>query len=261
MILEFSSFGALDSVLQSRRLCTKMKLKILMDVAIGMKYLHDSNIVLRDLKPANILVMELFLDSDSCIRLSDISSGKNLSEKNVKTPILKATTAYVAPETYPGLEFSTKSDVFSFSMTTWHVFAERQPFEGIDDAEIKLFVGSGSRLSPERMEKIPKIENLMRMCWDKSPLKRPSFPFISEVLIEGFHSVLRSYDCDCCRRARSASSQVSCPSTRSDSNTDSSFTPIATSRYSSTQSGFALEQNKTSNEVVCSPPPCFSSEQ
>ncbi len=58
MVLEYVELGGLDKMLKNRgiKLTWKLIMNFLMDVAKGMGYLHECNVIHRDLKSPNLLV-------------------------------------------------------------------------------------------------------------------------------------------------------------------------------------------------------------
>ena len=80
-------------------------------------------------------------------------------------------------------KFSTKSDVWSFAVTLWEIliFAREQPFLGMSDEEVIENYGhycrnSGQEVCLPMPSICPKeIFDLMRECWNRDDLQRPSF--------------------------------------------------------------------------------------
>lgn len=98
MILEFMSNGSLDMLLHSQNSSMSLaeRLNIVIDVALGMEYLHHDHvvpIVHCDLKPANVL-----LDEDMTAHVADFGISKILAQDQefVQTNTL-GTIGYTAP--------------------------------------------------------------------------------------------------------------------------------------------------------------------
>ena len=72
MILEYCPGGELFTVLKNNRYMGEEKAKIIfIQVLLAIKYLHDRNIVFRDIKPENILI-----DSKGNSKLTDFGLAK-----------------------------------------------------------------------------------------------------------------------------------------------------------------------------------------
>ena len=175
MVLEYSQYGNVSTVIENMSICSRTKVKFCLDIANGMKYLHDNNIIHRGLRPSSILVMNLCNDSESCIKLGDLRSSQNVLEKEVTETPLPNLYAYYAPESLENGIFTMKSDVYSFSMIMWHIFAEETPFDAFDPSHITLLLMKDSRLNPENMEEVPKVKKLMKKCWSRNPNQRHFF--------------------------------------------------------------------------------------
>jgi serine/threonine protein kinase len=64
IISEFCPKGSLDSLLKKEKLTFEIKLRMMLDTALGLLYLSRNNILHRDLKLGNLLV-----DSNYCIKV------------------------------------------------------------------------------------------------------------------------------------------------------------------------------------------------
>ncbi|EFC41897.1 predicted protein [Naegleria gruberi] len=123
MVVEYIGNGSLDRLIYNSRigvspLNLKGKLDILISIANGMKYLHTLNppLIHRDLKPGNILISNDFVGKVSDFGLStptDSASTKNIG-----------TVFYMASEMIESGSYTTKVDVYSFSIIMWEVFFE-----------------------------------------------------------------------------------------------------------------------------------------
>lgn len=78
-------------------------------------------------------------------------------------------------------KYSTKSDMFSYSVILWEVCHWKMAFVNLDMYEIKDIIKSGERLPIH--EAIPKsFESIITCAWDQEQLKRPTFTEIQAFL-------------------------------------------------------------------------------
>ncbi|XAR50496.1 Non-specific serine/threonine protein kinase [Bertholletia excelsa] len=104
-----------------------VRMKIALDVARGLEYLHERcnpSVIHRDLKSSNIL-----LDSNFNAKLSDFGlavAGGNQGKDSVK---LSGTLGYVAPEYLLDGKLTDKSDVYAFGIVLLELLIGRKPVE------------------------------------------------------------------------------------------------------------------------------------
>jgi eukaryotic-like serine/threonine-protein kinase len=84
-----------------------------------LQYLHDQNMVYRDMKPSNVM-----LEKNGSIKLIDLGIAKVLRGNTRGTQI--GTPGYAPPEQYQGLA-TQASDVFALAATLHHLLTGRDP--------------------------------------------------------------------------------------------------------------------------------------
>jgi hypothetical protein len=102
-------------------------LAILTQLADALDYLHRQGFVHRDVKPANIM-----LHADDTITLMDFGIARTLDDQALLTQSgeLVGTVAYMAPEQIAGGPVSPATDLYSFGLVAYELFAGRPPFRG-----------------------------------------------------------------------------------------------------------------------------------
>ena len=98
-----------------------------MAIAEGLGYAHAANIIHRDVKPANVRVLE-----DGTVKVMDFGIAKSLqTESNLtQTGITLGTSAYLAPEQIRGEAIDRRTDVFAMGVLAYELLAYRKPFRG-----------------------------------------------------------------------------------------------------------------------------------
>ncbi len=99
VFMELCNQGDLINYLQGGEVVTaNEKLKLMLDIAEGVEYLHSKNVVHRDIKPNNILVS----GQTPTAKLTDFDHSKFLDEYNVTSAMTTnvGTVAFKAPEFY-----------------------------------------------------------------------------------------------------------------------------------------------------------------
>jgi serine/threonine protein kinase len=149
------------------------RLRLATDIADGMRFLHESRVIHRDLKSHNVLV-----DADGRAKIADfgLSSTRELSASHVTGLI--GTVAWTAPEILAGDEHMRESaDVYSFGVVLWELLTGEVPWAGKPLVQVMSLVAVlGQRLPvPTASPVCPaSVCNLLPCCFGDAQ-SRPSF--------------------------------------------------------------------------------------
>ncbi|KAG0586906.1 hypothetical protein KC19_2G126300 [Ceratodon purpureus] len=147
--------------------------KLMFDVALGMSWLHNRDVVHRDLKASNVLI-HVHVDGYFQCFVADFECSIGV----VGTGLFRAPEILEACDERtickrPEL-FTMASDVYSYGMTCYEILTGKLPFDGHSGNDIMDAVISGKQLEvPEYVEEW--VQKLLRDCWQHDPAKRPSF--------------------------------------------------------------------------------------
>lgn len=149
LALEVCGGGTLDQRLLERgRLPLAEAVRLVEDVAEGLSYTHDSKVLHRDVKPANV-----FLDDDGRAKLGDFGTGVFVAEAAEDRV---GTAFYMAPEIFEGARPSVRSDVYSLGVLAYEVLTGERPFGG-DTFEALMHAHLGGLIRDPRSLR-PKLE-------------------------------------------------------------------------------------------------------
>ena len=95
----------------------------LIEIILGLEYLHKNNMIYRDLKPENIL-----MDSTGHIKLSDFGLSKILSDNDEKAFTLCGTPQYLAPEIMKEEGYDKNVDWWSLGCFFYEMITGFLPF-------------------------------------------------------------------------------------------------------------------------------------
>lgn len=194
LVMEYMERGNLMRVLTAEiSIPLSVKGRIIMETIEGMRYLHAEGVIHKDLKPENILV-----DNDFHIKIADLGAAsfktwskltkeEHNEQRKVNSPSKKngGTLCYMAPEHLNDINArpSEKSDVYSFAIVLWAIFANKEPYENaICEQQLIVCIKSGNRPNVEDIiEYCPKeIISIMKECWEANPEVRPTFAGIED---------------------------------------------------------------------------------
>ncbi|PSS31724.1 Serine/threonine-protein kinase [Actinidia chinensis var. chinensis] len=176
IVTEYMPGGNLYEYLHKNHIVLKLPqlLKFAIDVCRGMEYLHQNNIIHRDLKTANLL-----MDNDNVVKVADFGVARFQNQEGVMTAET-GTYRWMAPEVINHQPYDQKADVFSFAIVLWELVTAKVPYDSMTPLQAALGVRQGLRPDlPDNTH--PKLLDLMKRCWEAIPSDRPSF---SEIRIE-----------------------------------------------------------------------------
>ncbi|KAJ6531271.1 kinase-like domain-containing protein, partial [Mycena capillaripes] len=165
------------------------RLSLILDVALGLQYLHEQNVVHGDLKAINILVTP---SRRACIADFGVSSIANAMTLRFTHSTIRSqggTARYQAPELFPGEHQNHfGSDVYAFACIGYEIMTGEVPFYELqNDMAVMFKVLAGSRplrpMSWEGTEALDNLWELINNCWDGKAELRPTAPQIVERLV------------------------------------------------------------------------------
>ncbi|XP_028783303.1 serine/threonine-protein kinase STY8-like [Neltuma alba] len=178
IVTEFMSRGSLYDFLHKQRGVFKLPslLKVAIDVSKGMSYLHQNNIIHRDLKTANLL-----MDENEVVKVADFGVARVKIESGVMTAET-GTYRWMAPEVIEHKPYDQKADVFSFGITLWELLTGELPYSYLTPLQAAVgVVQKGLRPTIPRSIH-PRLSELLQRCWQQDPKDRPEFSEIIEIL-------------------------------------------------------------------------------
>ncbi|KAG9128675.1 hypothetical protein Leryth_018313 [Lithospermum erythrorhizon] len=174
ILTEFLPRGSLYKLLHkpNLQLDEKRRMRMALDVAKGMNYLHTSHpvIVHRDLKTPNLLV-----DKNWVVKVCDFGMSRMKHHTFLSSKSTAGTAEWTAPEVLRNEPSNEKCDVYSFGIILWELATLDVPWTGYHSMQVIGAVGfQGKRMDiPPRVD--PEVAKLIRECWQTNPQARPSF--------------------------------------------------------------------------------------
>jgi serine/threonine protein kinase len=189
-------------------------MNILLQIAEAMNYLHENEVMHRDLKASNVLINVVEgpdgqLSSSSVqVKLTDFGESKlKLCDSGYTTPMV-GTTRWRAPEVFELEEnrekYRKSADVYSFSMLCFEVLTGDVPFKDKPLGTLLQSIRDGVRPQLPHADYCPDyLSALIEKCWATNAVERPQFPTICQLLVHYKARVL--YPCTECLTSRNLS--------------------------------------------------------
>jgi len=206
-VMDYCAGGNLHDVLHTQRLdpCDgepvpnlpqlatfswRQRMKVALDIANGMEYLHGQDFMHRDLKSQNVLLAQPIRShaDEPLAKVCDFGLAKGFNEEALTKSV--GSWHYMAPEVFETEESGMfqqhggKADVYSYAMIVYELLTERMPFDQINGILLGPIVLSGRR--PEvkliHLDSPDVLRKLLVSCWAGDPLERPEFGQVSKDL-------------------------------------------------------------------------------
>ena len=184
MCTELIPHGSLEQLVNETDVPFALQTKFALNIAEAVAYLHASNVLYRDLKPSNVMIVSTSLSSKVNCKIGDFGTARNVKDV---TELYTYTTGqgtpiYMAPEILDVRPYNNKADVYSFAITLWQVFCREKPWNRVPVWNIPTLVVAGQR--PECPPAMPAdYAALVRRCWSPSVDARPDFQTVLTLLL------------------------------------------------------------------------------
>ena len=148
-----------------------------MQIAKGVHHLHQHGVLHRDLKSA----CALHFEKEGIIKIGGFGSPQFL-DHTTTVSMPWGSPRWRAPEFFDGVDrkINQRSDVFSYGMVLYEIFAHKLPFHDRSRHMAVDAVRDGKR-PPIPPEAPLYIQQLMQSCWKHNPHDRPTFGEILQV--------------------------------------------------------------------------------
>lgn len=185
LLMEYVDGMDLRHHIRERDLTYRQMIGVFNKLSQGIDFLHQHGIVHRDIKPGNFMLTRDFRQ----VKIFDFGLSK--SSASWRTRWMKeggGTRAYMPPEqlTNKNAKLDQRSDIFSFGITMYELFAGRHPCDGKDAREVQKQIinrrykfSPPSKYNPDLPSHLDKI--ILKMLRRK-PEKR--YQSMTEVLLD-----------------------------------------------------------------------------
>jgi formylglycine-generating enzyme required for sulfatase activity len=149
------------------------KLRIALQIARALQYVHSRKIIHRDIKPENI-----HIDPSGKAKLMDFGIAKAEGLTMTRAGFALGTPYYMAPEQVLGESVTDAVDIYAFGILFYELLTGKKPVTG-ETVERLFYAILNEPLNPEALRQAgvpqPIIDFILRCTAKKAPERYPSF--------------------------------------------------------------------------------------
>ena len=146
----------------------------LVQLLLGLSYIHDKQIVHRDIKTKNI-----FIQNEHTLRIGDFGIAKIFNQAQTMNKIV-GTPLYMAPECFKqSKKYNYKSDIWSLGCCVFEMCNLKHAFEGQFFPAVSVKISEGKR-APLNKRYSRELKELVDGMLDLKPRHRPTIANILE---------------------------------------------------------------------------------
>ncbi len=146
--------------------------KIALQIASALEYVHGHGVIHRDLKPENILV-----DANDHIKLIDFGIAANVGSRRITFAKFSPTTGtpdYISPEQVKGKRGDARSDIYALGVMLYELLTGKVPFTGPNAFVIMNDRLLNNPVPPREIDPSisPQLQEIIYRALERDPAKR-----------------------------------------------------------------------------------------
>lgn len=180
IIMEYVDGITLDAYISRHgRISNEETERTLLQIVSALKYLHEQNILHRDIKPQNFK-----LQKDGTVKMLDFGISKSkYTPKLTKMGFVVGTTEYMAPEQFDH-KVEKASDIWSLGVLAYEMLTGHLPFQSDNQLLLRSQIAKAKFTDPKIL--VPhisgKLMDIMERCLRTNVSSRPSAQEIESLL-------------------------------------------------------------------------------
>ena len=178
-VMEFCPGISLSHLLRRHeRLSVPLAVELVVQVGQALQVVHDGEVVHRDLKPDNILLVEV-RPGHYHVKLLDFGIAKYLDEEGpalTQAGMVFGTPEYMAPEQAKGEPVDPRADIYALGVILFELLTGQVPFSGKNRMNLMHKHAHDTPPELDAVSPVPLPEDLcevVMMCLSKDPADRP----------------------------------------------------------------------------------------
>jgi len=167
IVMEYIEGRSLDQVIEgqsSQGLPLPQVTGIASQLAEALAYAHARNVIHRDLKPGNVMILP-----DGHVKLMDFGMAKALEVHRDRSLYICGTPDYMSPEQEAGEDLTAATDIYSFGLLLLEALLGSLP------TAMTAAAAREKRLQALDRSRLPEgVKEVLRACLELDPSARPA---------------------------------------------------------------------------------------
>jgi serine/threonine-protein kinase len=171
MVMEFLRGEDLRALIKSGRTGDlNFRVRLALQLARALEYIHSNKIIHRDIKPENIQVT-----ASGVVKLMDFGIAKAEDSQLTRPGFTLGTPFYMAPEQVRGQQVTSRADIYSFGVLLFELLSGVRAIEGetVERIFYEILYKSLDLTPLETAGVPPPLPDLVALCTSKDPAQRP----------------------------------------------------------------------------------------
>eukprot|EP01038_Epipyxis_sp_PR26KG_P011936 gene11936-15977_t len=187
IVMEFCNKGDLSNLIKRAKeknvTCLREDViwSISIQIILGLLYLHQKNILHRDLKTANVFLMKDDTKPFYAVKIGDLGVAKLMDTSTALANTIVGTPYYLSPELCADKPYRDKSDCWALGVLVYECCTLQHPFEARNQCALILKIIEAQAKPPPSSNVSRELSGLVMWLLQKDPSDRPS---IKEILNE-----------------------------------------------------------------------------